>query len=180
MSFDDLLVPLSRVPLLAGLQLAQLSEMARRGEKLRYSPGDSLIKAGQAGDGAYLILAGTVDCIAGGNAAPGERIAVGSLIGEMAMFVEDAFSATHVARDRVLCLKLTRAGMHAQMLEDPALIEHFQRRIAERTRRLSEELRQLDNASAAAKTAQHVQASKPHQAAAEPPQRFVAAPRAWR
>ena len=47
-----------------------------------------------------------------------ELIAPGSLIGEMAMLVEHDYGSTVVARDRVLCLKLMRAELYAQMQED--------------------------------------------------------------
>lgn len=181
MSVDDLLLPLSHVPLLAGLHMAQLGEMARRGEKLRYSAGDALMKTGQAGDGAFLILSGAVDRIGGSEAGMAERIAPGSLLAEMAMFVEHTYEATCVARERVYCLKLTRAAVHAQMLGDASLIEHFQRRITEKVRHVAEELRKMDAAAAAtpAKTAVAPPPQQPAKSEAQP-QRFVAAPRAWR
>jgi CRP-like cAMP-binding protein len=187
MSFDDLLAPLSHVPLLAGLQMAQLTELARRGEKLKYSPGDTLMKAGQPCDGAYLIIAGVVDRFADAEAAQAERIAPGTLLAEMAMLVEHTCAATHVARDRVYCLKLTRAAMHAQMLEDPALIEHFQRRITESVRRLAEQLRQMDSGLGGAAEASGAKSAQPPHSplstqtpTSAPAARFVAAPRAWR
>ena len=48
------------------------------------------------------------------------------------MLIEHDYGSTVVARDRVLCLKILRAAMHAQMLEDPTLAEHFERRMRER------------------------------------------------
>ena len=65
------------------------------------------------------------------------------------MLVEHAYRATVVARDRVLCLKITRAAVHAQMLEDAALARHFERRITERLSRVADDLRQIDGILAA-------------------------------
>jgi CRP-like cAMP-binding protein len=68
----------------------------------------------------------------------------GSLIGEMAMLVEHDYGSTIVARDRVFCLKLLRATIHAQMQEDPTLAEHFHDRLTERLLRMADELRRID------------------------------------
>jgi signal-transduction protein with cAMP-binding, CBS, and nucleotidyltransferase domain len=67
----------------------------------------------------------------------------------MAMLVEHEYRATVVARDRVLCLKITRAAVRAQMLEDAALARHFERRLTERLTRVAEDLRQIDDILAA-------------------------------
>jgi len=186
MSFDDLLAPLSHVPLFAGLQMAQLTEIARRGEKLRYLSGDVLMRAGQTGDAAYLVLSGGVDSVGSSEAGAAEHVPPGSLLAEMAMFVEHIHTTTYVARERAYCLKLTRVQMHAQMMEDPALIEHFQHRITERVRRLAEQLRRMESALSApasvASSAKSLQSTVSATQAAKPaaPPRFVAAPRAWR
>jgi CRP-like cAMP-binding protein len=175
MSIDDLAAPLSQVALFAGLKPLQLAEMAQRAETLRYRPGEHVIRAGRPGDGAYVLVSGSVDCFSGPEAtsAP-ERIEPGSLMGEMAMLIEHDYSATFIARDRALCLKLTRAALHAQMLEDPSLVEHFQRRITERLVRMTEDLRRIDSALAAGAS------NSPQPPSATMPQKFVAAARAWR
>jgi CRP-like cAMP-binding protein len=147
--------------------------MAQRAEKLSYWPGDTLVRAGQPGDGAYLLVSGPVERVAGLGASTPERVAPGMLIGEMAMLIEHNYAATFVARDRVFCLKFTRAAMHAYMCEDASVLEHFKRRITERMTRMSEDLRKIDRALAA--SAKTVVQPKP---ASQP--RFVAAARAWR
>ena len=65
------------------------------------------------------------------------------------MLVEHDYRATVVARDRVLCLKVTRAAVRAQMLEDPGLARYFEKRIAERLTRVADELREIDSVLAA-------------------------------
>ena len=73
----------------------------------------------------------------------------GSLIGEMAMLVEHDYGSTVVARDRVLCLKLMRAELYAQMQEDAGLSEHFRNHMTERLMRTADELRRIEDALAA-------------------------------
>ena len=150
MAIDRLVAPLLRVPLFAGLKPLQLTELARQAERVKFRRGDVITRAGEPGDGAYLIVSGPAEHVepSSSESAAGP-VEPGSLIGEMAMLVEHAYRATVIARDRVLCLKITRAAVHAQMLEDSALAQHFERRISERLSRVADDLRQIDGILAA-------------------------------
>src|SRR4249919_487950 len=102
MAIDNPVDLLLRLPLFGGLKPLQLTEIVRRAERLRFWPGDVLIKAGQPGDGAYLIVSGQPQRVAGpGLAAMAmpENVVPGSLIGELAMLVEHDYGSTIVARD---------------------------------------------------------------------------------
>ncbi len=177
MSTEHLIALLLRAPLFAGLTGAQLAEIARSAEQIGFMPGASVVKAGQPGDGAYLVVSGSVERLAGADrSAARERHGPGALIGEMAMLIEHNYTATFIATERVICLKLTRAAMHAHMRRDAALIEHFQRRITERLTRMSEELRQMESALAA----REAKPAKSPAQVAPVPVRFVAASRSWR
>jgi signal-transduction protein with cAMP-binding, CBS, and nucleotidyltransferase domain len=150
MAMDNLVAPLLRLPIFAGLKPLQLTEIVRRAERLRFWPGDLLTKADQPGDGAYLIVSGPTQRVAGpGLVATPEPVVPGSLIGEMAMLVEHDYGSTIAARDRVFCLKFLRAAMHAQMREDATLAEHFHDRVTERLLRTAEDLRRIDQDLAA-------------------------------
>ena len=149
MTIDRVVAPLLRVPLFASATPVQMAEIARRAERLRFRAGDVITRAGQPGDGAFLIVSGAVGRIEHPGAAPSEAIEVGSVIGEMAMLIEHDYGSTIVARDRVLCLKITRAGLHAQMLEDHTLAEHLEQQITERLKRTAQELRLIDASLAA-------------------------------
>ena len=145
MAIDRLVAPLLRVPLFAGLRPLQLTEIARQAERMKFRRGDFITRAGEAGDGAYLIVSGPAERVVGAGRAGGvEPVEPGSLVGEMAMLVEHEYRATVVARDRVLCLKITRTALHEQMQEDAALARHFESRIRERLSRAAEDLRRID------------------------------------
>ena len=150
MAIGKLVAPLLRVPLFAGLRPLQITEIARQAERCRFRQGDVITKAGEAADGAYLIASGFADRLVDSDSdAASEPVEPGSLIGEMAMLVEHRYGATVIARDRVLCLKITRAALCAQLLEDPALALHLQRRIADRLSRVADDLRRIDDTLAA-------------------------------
>jgi signal-transduction protein with cAMP-binding, CBS, and nucleotidyltransferase domain len=153
MAIDRVVAPLLRVPLFAGLKPLQITEIARQAEKLSFRPNQIITKAGQPGDGAFLIVAGLAVCVEDPEPlATPEPVAPGSLVGEMAMLTEHEYGSTIVAQERVLCLKIARVTLHAQMLEDSSLAEHFRERISARLRRVREELRQIDSALAACGT----------------------------
>jgi CRP/FNR family cyclic AMP-dependent transcriptional regulator len=153
MAIDRLVAPLLRVPLFAGLKPLQITELARQAERVKFRRGDVITKAGERGDGAYLIVSGLAEHVEPSDLdSTAGPIEPGSLIGEMAMLVEHEYRATVVARDRVLCLKITRAAVRAQMLEDAALARHFERHVSKRLQRVADDLRRIDGILAACGT----------------------------
>jgi len=153
MGMDKLVAPLLRVPLFVGLRPLQLTELARQAERVKFHRGHVITEAGRSGDAAFLIASGAAGRIEpAGSDGEVEPIEPGSLVGEMAMLVEHVYRATVIACDRVLCLKITRAAVHAQMAEDAALARHFERRIRERLARVAKDLRQIDGVLAACGT----------------------------
>jgi CRP-like cAMP-binding protein len=142
MVVDTLAAPLLRVELFAGLKPAQLSALARAAERIVYRAGDAITRAGEDADAAILIVSGSAEWID----ETAEEIEIGSLIAEMAMFVELAYGTTIVAKSQVRCLKLGRAAMRELLLKDPGLAQHLTTKIAARLSRVASELRAIDDA----------------------------------
>ncbi len=145
MAIDALVKPLLGLELLRGLRPTQISEIARRAERMTYRPGDAIIAENAPGDAAVVLVSGEALRVAGSglNGRP-EAVPTGALLGEMAMLIETEYSSTVVARTAVRALRLTRAGLHAQMAEDAELAEHFVLAIAGRLRHLALELREVE------------------------------------
>ena len=148
MSIDALVAPLLRVRLFQGLEPRQYSAISRITERVMYRDGTLISEAGKPGTAAILVVSGPAECI---GTLPGERepIAPGSLIGEMAMFVEHVYGTTVVARGPVKTLRLAREAMHGLMLQDQALAEHLVSRISARLMAVAAELRRVDETLAA-------------------------------
>jgi CRP-like cAMP-binding protein len=140
MVVDVLAAPLLRVELFQGLKSTQLSALARASERMVYRAGETISKAGDEADAAILIVSGSAEWLDG----TAEEIEVGSLIGEMAMFVEHTFGATIIAKSQVRCLRLGRAAMQALLLKDPELAQQLTHKVATRLSRVAGELRALD------------------------------------
>jgi CRP-like cAMP-binding protein len=146
MSFETLLEPLRRVALFQGLKPIQITEIARRAERMMFRDGDTIIREDGAGDAAYLIVAG--DAVRIGGPAPLGTLATGTLIGEMAMLVETAYTSTVVCKGPVRALKINRDAMLEQMREDASLADHLVEQLAGRLKILAEDLRKVDAALA--------------------------------
>jgi CRP-like cAMP-binding protein len=146
MSVDALAAPLLRVALFQGLTPNQLMEIARRAERIVFKAGDVMVAEGAPGHAAYLVVSGAAELI-DLDTAKTKPVAVvtGSLIGEMAMFIEHEYAATIRAVGAVRALKISRAQMHLLMERDPSLAEHFTQLITERLFQVADELRRVDD-----------------------------------
>ncbi|MBU1209828.1 MAG: cyclic nucleotide-binding domain-containing protein [Alphaproteobacteria bacterium] len=149
MAIDALVKPMLPLAIFTGLKPLQITEIARRAERIIYRPGETIIEEDTVGDAAVLIVAGDAVRISGPEyRGTPEPVSPGSLLGEMAMLVESVHSSTIIARGNVKALRITRAEMLEQMEEDPSLAEHFVERITGRLRSLAEDLRNADHAFA--------------------------------
>lgn len=145
MAIDQVLASLLRVPVFSGLTPLQITEIGRRAQRCAFGRGETIIEAGEPGDAAYLVLTGEAALKIGpGRRAPLEPVESGSLLGELAMFVDHVYSATVVAQGWVDCLKLERSTLHAQMREDPDLADRVAQVIRDRVTRVASELQDID------------------------------------
>jgi len=144
-SADQLVRQLARVRLFRGLTSLQISEIARRAERVMYNPGATIIEDNAEGDAAVLIVSGQTVRVSGPELTSRvEPVAEGSLLGEFAMLVETTYSSTIVARGHVRALRITRDELHAQIAEDRDLADHLVQKIAERLSHVADALRQID------------------------------------
>jgi CRP-like cAMP-binding protein len=145
MAIDQVIESLARVPIFSGLNLQQIAEIGRRAERRAFHDGEVIARAGEPGDGAYLILAGDAGCSGGpGGRGPLAPLAPASLVGELAMFIEHAYGATVVARGWVDCLKLERATLARQMRDDPDIADRIAAVIRNRLSLVAAELEAID------------------------------------
>ncbi len=144
MAIESIVDAVRQIALFQGLRPSQVSEIVRRAERVLFKPGDTIIREGETGDAAYLIVSGSAVRTAGPVNSQPEELEAGTLIGEMAMLVETEFSSTVTCRERVKALKITRSGLLEQMSLDPSLADHILEKLAERLRQLANQLRQIE------------------------------------
>ncbi|MBN8911322.1 MAG: cyclic nucleotide-binding domain-containing protein [Rhizobiales bacterium] len=146
MAIDALVLPLLNVPLFQGLKPLQLTEIARRADRIVYKPGDVIVTAHGEVDAAVLVVSGEAVRTEGPGLATGanEAIPTGALISEMTMLIETECTSTVVARTPVRALRITRSEMHAHMAEDPSIADHFIAKISGRLSSCVEGMREID------------------------------------
>lgn len=146
MRLDQLAMPLLRHDIFNGLRPLQITEIARRAEQVMFRPGQIMMRAGEAGDGAIVMISGEASSAADAEIGLEEEpIPAGALLGEMCMLIEQVHGVTVVARSPVLAIRIRRSTMHELMLEDPGLASHFTHRISRRLARVADELRRIDS-----------------------------------
>jgi CRP-like cAMP-binding protein len=148
---------LAVLPLFRGLSPLQLATIARRAERVAYSPGAVIIEENALAEAAVLIVAGSAARVSGPELlGRSESVVAGSLLGEAAMLVETTYGSTVVARTAVRAVHITRDAMQEQMLQDPLLADRLVQNLAKRLTAFADELRRVDTllgkeAAAAAK-----------------------------
>jgi CRP-like cAMP-binding protein len=151
MAIDPLVRPLLNVPLFQGLKPLQLTEIARRADRIVYKPGDVIVTAHGEPDAAVLVVSGEAVRTEGPGLDAGRREAIpaGALISEMTMLIETECTSTVVAQTPVRALRITRSEMLAHMADDPSLAEHFIDKISGRLSSFVDGLREIDKSLSA-------------------------------
>ena len=142
MAIDHVLVSLSRVPLFAGLTPAQIADIGRGAQRRAFGSGEVITRVGDPGNGAYLILSGEAESST--DPAGAEALEPGSLVGELAMFIDHTYGTTVVALEWVDCLKIERATLAEQMRRDPDIADRIADVIRGRVAVIAADLRIVD------------------------------------
>ncbi len=136
---------LAVLPLFRGLTPLQIAGIARRAERVSYTPGAVIVEENGTADAAILIIAGTAARVSGPElASRSEPVAAGSMLGEAAMLVETTYGSTVVARTAVRAVHVTREALNEQMLADPDLAARIAGNLGKRLSQVADMLRQAD------------------------------------
>jgi CRP/FNR family transcriptional regulator, cyclic AMP receptor protein len=141
---------LGRVPIFEGLSPEQVTAIANRGKKTFFAEGAPIVKAGDKGDTSYLVLTGLAATEPEAESGlEAEMLEPGTLVGELAMLVENTHTLTVKAKVRVRALAITRADLYELMEADPSIAHHFSQKLVARLAELATDLRRLDTQFAA-------------------------------
>jgi CRP/FNR family transcriptional regulator, cyclic AMP receptor protein len=135
---------LGSVPIFDGLSEDQRHAVLERCEEVSFEPGATLFMVDTAGDSAFFILSGAVVVKGADPARDPQEASGGSLLGELAMLVDVTYNATATAKDCVSALSIRRKALHEVMDSDPAIAEHFSRKLVNRLLGLADDLKVID------------------------------------
>jgi CRP-like cAMP-binding protein len=137
-----------------GLSRDHVERIAREADRIMFKPGQVIIRAGEHGEAAYLVLSGTASATSAFAEVQDEVVTPGTLVGELAMLVEHEHAVTIVCREPIRAVRIGREMLQATMVEAPDVAEHFVARLSARLTRMATELRRIDQMLALAGSAE--------------------------
>lgn len=109
---------LRRVPLFAAMTDAAYERVAALAESHTVAPGEAVTREGDEGDAFFVIVSGTADVLRGDRQLA--SLGAGDFFGEIALIDGRPRTATVVARDDLVLLRLSRDAFLRLVDEQPA------------------------------------------------------------
>jgi len=142
---------LRRTPILRLLAEHDLVELTSHLQHLPFAAGEHIIQQGQEGDSMYFIVQGEV-AISFRSEDGGERevakLEPGGHFGEASLLTGESRTATAIARSRVDCYRLNKAGLQGFIQRLPELAEDMSEVLAHREMELDVVREKLDRETA--------------------------------
>ncbi len=144
MSIKEEVEVLRNIPLFAKLEPAKLKLLAFTSERLTYEADQPLFQQGDPGDAAYIVMEGAADVLIN---TPKGQVKVATLgrhqiIGEIAILCDVPRTATVVANQHTVTLKINKETFFRLVTEFPQMSVEIMRELARRLDKTNEQLRQ--------------------------------------
>jgi CRP-like cAMP-binding protein len=158
-SFDLLenVIFLKKTPLFAGAQTGDLRAVAAVAEELSVEAGSELVKENEIGDCVYIIKEGSVRVTkktSDDKAVDLAEFSAGECFGEMALFDDEARSASVVAQTRCALLRIKRDDLIDVLLDYPTIAIELLRIFVGRLRKSNTRIEALSGARTKGQSAQ--------------------------
>lgn len=152
---------LRMVPFFEGLDRARLKLLAFTSASLKFAPGETIVRQGDPGDCAYVILDGEVELFreTGAGELPLAVVGRNVLVGEMGVLTSAPRTATARARGEVRALRIAKDVFLKLVEENPGCAMHVMRLLSSRLAELLQEQQRLREQLRAAQTAAGIRAS---------------------
>jgi len=149
---------LRQVRFFADIEPAKLKLLAFMSQRVGFDDGKTMVRQGDPGDAAYLIIEGEADVILEGPAGPITVATLGAndIVGEMAILSGAPRNATVRARGRLTALKIAKEPFLRMVREFPSMAVSIMLELAQRLdatnnqlRTVTSEVQRLRSAAAA-------------------------------
>ena len=149
MSLDQEVDILRRIPLFSNIDPAKLKLMAFASERMTYHDGQAVVRQGEPGDSAYVILEGEADVSV---ETPNGPLTVASLgrndiVGDIAILIDIPRTATVTAKGELVTLKLTKELFFQLVNDFPEMAIEVMRVLAHRLEQTTVQLREAQAAA---------------------------------
>jgi CRP-like cAMP-binding protein len=143
MSLVEEVEVLRNIPLFANIEPSKLKLLAFTSERLTFQPGQAIMRQGEHGDDAYVIVGGSADVLVNTPAGP---LKVASLtkndfVGEIAMLCDVPRTATITASSEVVTLRISKELFFRLIREFPQMAIEIMRVLAHRLEKTTADLR---------------------------------------
>jgi len=143
MSLESEVDALKKVPLFANIETSKLKLMAFASERLTFRPGQVLVKQGDQGDAAYIILEGEAEVVLSqddGTEVVVATLKKNSVLGEIAILCDVPRTATVRAKDKTETLKITKDLFFRLVQDFPQIGLEVMRILAARLEKTTQDL----------------------------------------
>jgi CRP-like cAMP-binding protein len=134
---------LQRIPLFANVEASKLKLLAFTSERIAFEAGHVLFRQGDPGDAAYIVIEGEAEVLVDGSTGPVLVALLGrnALVGETAILCDVPRTATIKARQRLVCLRISKDLFLRLINEFPQIAVAVVRELASRVEAGNEKLR---------------------------------------
>ena len=147
MSLNEEVDLLRRVPLFAKLEPSKLKLLAFTSERLTFQAGQALIRQGDMGDAAYVIMDGQADVQVDTPQGPliVAHVKRNDFVGEMAILCDVPRTATVIATEQLVTLRIAKELFFRLVTEFPQISVEIMRVLAQRVEKTTADLRDANN-----------------------------------
>ena len=144
MSLDQEVDILRRIPLFSNIDPAKLKLMAFASERMTYHDNQAVVRQGDPGDAAYVILEGEADVSVETPSGPLTVASLGrnDIVGDIAILIDIPRTATVTAKGELVTLKLTKELFFQLVNDFPEMAIEVMRVLATRLEQTTAQLRE--------------------------------------
>jgi CRP-like cAMP-binding protein len=134
---------LQRIPLFQNVEAAKLKLLAFTSERVAFEANHVLFKEGDMGDAAYIIMEGSAEVSVASPAGPVVVANLGrnAFVGEMAILCDVPRTATVRAKERLVCLRISKELFLRLINEFPQMAVSVVKELAKRLELTNNRLR---------------------------------------
>ena len=144
MSLSQEVDVLRNIPLFARIEPSKLKLLAFTSERIAYASGDVVMRQGDQGDAAYIILEGAAEVLIDTPQGPlaVARVARNDIVGEMAILMDVPRTATIRATEPLVTLRISKELFFRLVNEFPQMAVEIMRELAGRLEKTTRQLRE--------------------------------------
>ncbi|MYE02515.1 MAG: cyclic nucleotide-binding domain-containing protein [Alphaproteobacteria bacterium] len=144
MALNEEVEALRAIPLFQRIEASKLRLLAFTSERVRFEPGDLVVREGDIGDAAYIVLEGRAEVLVETPQGPLKVADLGrnDIIGEIAILIDVPRTATVRTVEAMTALRISKELFFRLVEEFPQMAVEIMRELAQRLDKTTADLRE--------------------------------------